>query len=263
MLWSLQEASQRGFAVDQQKLDQWTDWSLTQSLAVGDDGIIAGSKNLDGLEQLLLAHGDSPISDTMAENYEAIKKIILDGQQPDGAWKPRGQLPDQRRPAAETMQVSTMWAILALAYPSQTEETANAIQQARTWLQDAKPGLSSEWLIVRLLVENRFGDPNQTKKYLEQLLQLQNEDGGWSWLTTEPSDPFATGQALYALAILSTKNNNRAIQRAQQFLLNSQQKDGSWLFPSTLTRKKGETVATSIYWGTAWATIGLVRTLPD
>ncbi|MEM7230922.1 MAG: hypothetical protein AAF517_02025 [Planctomycetota bacterium] len=52
------------------------------------------------------------------------------------------------------------------------------------------------------------------------------------------------------------------MQRARAFLLKTQGEDGVWETPSTLKRKKREAIETSNYFGTGWAVLGLLETLP-
>ena len=72
----------------------------------------------------------------------------------------------------------------------------------------------------------------------------------------------ATGQALYALGLLGRDGNDPMVSRAWEFLLRTQDKDGSWQVPQEAinTRRRGLNVYT--FWGTAWATIGVLQTLP-
>jgi hypothetical protein len=52
------------------------------------------------------------------------------------------------------------------------------------------------------------------------------------------------------------------VQSACQFLVETQRDDGSWDVRGTKERKKNGLEETSTYWGTTWATIGLLQTLP-
>jgi squalene cyclase len=57
----------------------------------------------------------------------------------------------------------------------------------------------------------------------------QRSDGGWAPLTDLPSDAYATGQALYALANGgAVPAADLAFQRGIRFLLSTQRADGSW-----------------------------------
>ena len=93
---------------------------------------------------------------------------------------------------------------------------------------------------------------------MKQLLGKQNADGGWSQVKELPSDAMATGRPLYVLALVGAEAG-QPIQRAQGFLVRTQTRDGSWWVPS---RDKGRKSLASSYYGSGWATLGLIRTLP-
>jgi hypothetical protein len=81
-----------------------------------------------------------------------------------------------------------------------------------------------------------------------------------------PSDAFATGLALYALSGRSDPGVAAAIRQAQAFLLKTQRPDGSWPMTSRPAEPAGPGPAKSLgpikYFGTAWATMGLIRSGP-
>ena len=135
------------------------------------------------------------------------------------------------------------------------------ITAAKKFMDEAKPGQSSEWWAVRLLFEQRFGSPEREAELRTELLSKQHEDGGWGWLTDNRSDALGTGIVLFALSH-KPQAATAAIEKARRFLLDTQEEDGSWIVPSTLKRAKGSVKETSTYWGTAWAVIGLARTQP-
>ncbi len=61
------------------------------------------------------------------------------------------------------------------------------------------------------------------------LLALQRADGGWSQTVPEwESDAFATGQTLYALALAGFTPERSEIRRGIDFLVATQNPDGSW-----------------------------------
>jgi hypothetical protein len=71
-------------------------------------------------------------------------------------------------------------------------------------------------------------DKGVTQKAMKELLGFQRSDGGWSDLPSLVSAAYATGRALVALQNAGLPTSDPAYQRGVQFLLNSQQEDGSW-----------------------------------
>jgi hypothetical protein len=165
-----------------------------------------------------------------------------------------------------------MWSVLALADAEGTgDPAARARQKALAWLKGGgrAPGVSTEWLLLRMLIERRFGDPGRSAELLARLLDEQRPDGGWGWLRKAGrSDAFATGQVLYALGGAGRDGEDPSVRKAWDFLLASQAEDGSWGVPTAAVsvsadpRRVVRTDAVYTYWGTAWAAIGLLRTLP-
>ena len=140
-------------------------------------------------------------------------------------------------------------------------------EAAAEWLSRNPPADSHQALAMRLLVNQRLGKPaNDLKPLLKSLLGQQNEDGGWSQSKKMKSDAFATGLALYVLSGQKTERVEKAVRRAQAFLGKTQRPDGSWPMASRAAEPSGPGPAGDLrpirYFGTAWATIGLVRSSP-
>jgi len=236
MVWSHREALDRGFAVDVANLDEWTRWTLDFALtSQSKDGTLNGG-GLDTMTQILLTR--PPKADVAP--YRALAEVMRGLRKPDGLWEAGGQLAVQRRPKPETHEVSTLWALRAL----------DSLGYDEPRLKDRAPGESTESVAVHLL-----STPSDALK--AELLARRNEDGGWGYSRGAPSDGLATGIALYALSY--GKGDVDAIRRAQAFLVRTQRDDGSWNVPTTKASTKEPSIA--IYWGTAWATIGLLRTI--
>jgi hypothetical protein len=221
---------------------------------------------IDTMGQLLLAgvYG----AEGSAEFVASTRVRIAEVQQADGSWKPGGQLPRMNRSEAEGTEITTMWMVLALSGKPDPKSKEN-VERALAFLKTAKPGKTNEWLAVRLLVEKRLGEPGPFQAFQKELLGRQNADGGWASLNGGASDAFATGQVLYALSVSGSPCDDAAVLRARKLLIETQGEDGSWAVPPlalTATNTKPERVTRLEpiyrYWGTAWATIGLVRTLP-
>ena len=192
---------------------------------------------------------------------KALTKAIVAEQKESGLWPAGGQLPSLKRPGPESDEATTMWIVLALASdPEAREASADALKRAVAALKKTKPGVTNESLILHLMIAKQFGEPSEVQSLLKELRGQQHPDGGWSWLRADgPSDAFDTGQTLFALRQIGVPSDDPAIQHAQEFLVTTQQKDGSWKVAS---QGPGTVVGWSL-WGSMWAVIGLSHTLPE
>ncbi len=278
MVWTHNEARRRGFPVPASKTRAWTDWALVDLLSRGKE---AGP---DTVSQVLLARESaSPwrvkpaLGSKTADPYENLWEALVGFQQPDGSWKPGAQL--------KSLEVATRWALMALAsrdsVPEQNPvgalaETVKKVdaripesrKAAQAWLRDQTPEDNLEARILRMLMM-RKQEPALAQIWLLELLELQNADGGWSYQKgAKESDAFATGLALYAAMVQGHPRDNDQVRRARAYLLKSMKEDGSWLVRTASFHevKEGKdttgTDAIWSYWGTGWATLGLLWTLP-
>ena len=181
-------------------------------------------------------------------------EALVKNQQEQGGWKPCGQLPAQKRSLEETTQVTSAWTLLAL---DSNQTTADREQLALAAIQNTNPA-STEWWAVHLLLAEKRREMNASA-LCDALIEKQQPDGGWGWLTADPSDALATGMAIYALSRHDANKNKAAISKAVSFLTTSQSSDGSWKVPGTKKTTRDKPTPTSNYWGTAWAVIGLLE----
>ena len=90
----------------------------------------------------------------------------------------------------------------------------------------------------------------------------QLDDGGWGWNLDEASNALATGMAFYALSKAKpTKLNSNSIIKDRDFLVSTQNNNGSWRVNRTKINKRDAPIETSIYWGATWALLGLSETM--
>jgi squalene cyclase len=113
-------------------------------------------------------------------------------------------------------------------------------------------------------VHARSGEPAKTlQQEIDQFLARQNKDGGWGQLKDAASDAYATGQALYVLNLAAVKSDSAEVRRGVTFLVDTQKEDGSW--PMTARANPGATPSKNLapitHLGSAWATLGLMRTV--
>jgi hypothetical protein len=287
MIWSHQLAATKGFRINEAQLDATTNWALTSMLS--DRAEFGG---VDTISQILLGRNEAsrwrekpPSHFKSSDPYETLFQILLERQSGDGSWPPEGQL---TTPA----DITTRWALLALDSfvdpaismsesldPARdlTDELAEQMEQARKrrpesrlkawrYLELVQPHATHESLLLQWILAHKADSPTKSQ-LLQKVLERQNGDGGWSNRLDVPhSDALATGQTLYALSVSGLPIDADTIVRAREFLISSQEADGYWLVPADRIRHRaGNERLDEIfsYWGTAWATIGLLSTLPD
>jgi hypothetical protein len=219
----------------------------------------------DTLGQLLLGRAGSGGDRVESEMYEAVRSLLLEWQEPDGSWQAAGQLPGLKWAGEKEMnEATTLWSLLAVGAGGRTDPAVvRSRERALKALQNAVPGRTIQSLALLAVVARRFGEPARAAALEKELLGRQRVDGGWGWAKENSAgDAFATGQALYALGLMGRDGNDPVVRRAWEFLLRTQGADGSWDVPQEAvnTRRRGLNVYT--YWGTAWAAIGVLQTLP-
>lgn len=263
-IWALNAGKKQGYAVDEDVLADLTSWVL------GDDYLALLIKERPADQEivfneapLLLALGIE--AGNTNDRQEGLKKLltsIVNDQGDDGSWKRA----NEARPILSSPDTLTSLALLALSAPNAPEmgtEGKTAQEKGLQWLLTAKPDDELQPAVLRLILWRRLGRPESEWKPLEQQLRnSQNEDGGWSQIRLVPSDAYATGQALYALAEAGVTKDDATIRSAQSFLVKSQREDGAWVMTSRAIMGNGK-VATKFepitHAGSAWAVIGLVR----
>lgn len=222
---------------------------------------------LDVLASLMIGITNPDSVLASADFQSGTSAVMQENQLPDGSWMPGQQYRTMRRWSESTAnQVTTMWAVLALADRKDKAQTTAAIQKAlaylRTQLADED---NREWLATKLLFERQLGSEAEVSRLTELLLKGRNSDGGWAWEAGGVSDAFTTGLAMYALAKLEG-DFAVVLREARTWLLQAQAADGSWPTAArnfTKTKSESLTARDEIYhyWGTAWATLGLLETI--
>jgi hypothetical protein len=194
-------------------------------------------------------------------------------QEEDGAWL----MPPPANGAPPTWESRETLALLALlaweanvpADPQAAADLRDRREKALAWLSTTEPSGSAQATGLRLLRDVRTSQSaGQIQSGIDQLLKQQNADGGWSPTRELASDCYTTGQALYVLSFAGVKNDRPEVQRAVTFLAATQREDGSWPMTSRnhpgveSTRDPIRNPVPITYFGSAWAMLGLVRSVP-
>ena len=155
-----------------------------------------------------------------------------------------------------------MWLALALAREG-SADARPAVDAAIQAVANGPAAVSTEWHVLRILlaVQEQQGDVRD--QGIASLRAAQHADGGWGWLLADESDALGTGMALYALRSAGVSRDDTAVVRSRDTLLRLQRDNGTWPVCGTKEKKKDRVEETAAYWGTTWAVLGLLATLPD
>jgi hypothetical protein len=198
---------------------------------------------------------------------DALARFLKRRQAPDGGWR----IATQRPPIESSDIEATAMALRSLRVyapkPIQPEY-AKAILRATTWLAEAQPQ-STEDHAFQLLGLSWANAPRENlRPVARRLIATQKPDGGWSQIPSLPSDAYATGQALTALAETGSLSvADPVYQRGVQYLLKTQLEDGSWYvrsranpsqpyFDSEFPHGKDQFISAA---ATNWAVMALAR----
>jgi hypothetical protein len=277
-LWALTEAQRQGYTIDRKYLAE-----TFESLLGSKEKLLASKifpnpadkpdprpqgRGLNmGLPMLAVAAQALPgLTDAQKQSLKLISEEIIKKQQPDGSWEFFAGL--RRPPINENQTTDAAWIILALTGTSGqggVKAWRTALAKANAWFGVQKASSLMQDKALQTLLAIRAGKSReQVQPLLDQLLALQRPDGGWSQTVPEPrSDAFATGQALYILALAGYTANEPAIKRAIDFLVATQAEDGSWPMISRATPNgepgSAKNLSPITCAAASWATLGLVK----
>jgi hypothetical protein len=272
-VWALSEAKSQGYPIDAETLAgmvQWTKDQFVPRFSKPRDP--RPGWNLVSVPAIYLGVMSQTLPILSRDEINRVAVHLARHQEEDGAWllpPPSNGAP----PTWESRETLALWALLAwepyvAADPQQAAAARESRERAVAWLKDAKPTQTTQAIALRLLLNTRLGKlAERVQSDIDRLIGRQNADGGWSQVNDAPSDAYATGQALWVLSFAGVKNDRPEIRRATSFLVKNQREDGSW--PMTSRNHPGvETTRNPIrnpvpitYFGSAWATLGLVRSV--
>lgn len=266
IVWAMREARQRGYSVDEPLLVELTKWVAESGN--GTTGVprpegIPKALNAKAVHFALALNSGPTPDDASRAGLNLLLRTIEKDQLEDGSW---AAWPETRPPIfGDSNDSMTALATLALLPAAAAgDETAKAARdKALRWLIDTKTDGDPQSIAIRLVVSQRMNRPAEECRALANRIQeRQNADGGWSQAAEMPSDAWATGQSLCALAHAGLTSNDATVARGQAFLIKSQRDDGSWPMTSRGVRPGGEGSKSLIPItgaGSAWDVIGLAR----
>jgi hypothetical protein len=159
---------------------------------------------------------------------EAVVEYLLQRDSNTDHWRC-----SSNRPPTEASSFTTSYvAIRALkkwGSGAQQERIARRLDAVRGWLRKTT-AKNTEDRVFRLFALAAVDEPLKGRQAaIDELMNSQREDGGWAQLDSLESDAYATGSALVALHQAGkVATRDPAYQRGLEFLLKSQEADGSW-----------------------------------
>ena len=198
---------------------------------------------------------------------DAAVRAIRAMQTPEGHWSAN----ESRRPpmSAGDFQAAAV-CIYALRHyapegpDNSVASTADAIARAVAWLERSNPQTTQDRAFHALALA--WAGSERARQSARSLVAMQRHDGGWSQLSGTESDAYATGQALFALAIAGDMSPaDAAFRKGVDYLLRTQAADGTWhvktrsiwlqpYFESGFPYGRDQFISTA---GTAWASMAL------
>jgi N-acyl-D-amino-acid deacylase len=172
----------------------------------------------------LAASGYAPdrMTDAMAANLAA-------QQRADGSWHIGGWTRPPMEDGDFSRTALAIRALKAFGPAGRAAEMSARVELARHWLSAAKPTTTEDHNMKLLGLHWAAEDHAALDRLSSTMIAAQRADGGWGQRPDLPSDAYATGQSLYALAEAGCIDPAAAVyQKGVGFLLSTQQPDGSW-----------------------------------
>ncbi len=176
-------------------------------------------------------------------NTDAAAIYLKSHQMQDGEWP--YVMADGRPPICSDYIGQTALAMRGLQLYAPKPVKADydkAVQLAANWIAKAKSSNNEDriwklqglaWADSNKAGSNKAGSNKASIQAARQdLLARQRPDGGWSDLDSMESTAYSTGRALVALNSAGMTASDAVYQRGVQFLLKTQNEDGSWFVRS-------------------------------
>ncbi len=208
----------------------------------------------------------NPVTDMLAANIAATQAL-------DGSWHIQNGV-GERPPTAEGAITRAALCIRSLKVygpPARAAELNARIAKGRQWLLAATPLTAEDRNMQLLGLHWADADAATLKKLAAAVLAQQQPDGAWRQHAGVATDAYATGQSLYALAKAGgLPATDPAYQRGVNFLLATQNANGSWRVASRAPKFQAFFNSGFPYggdqwisaWATGWATMALAQAVP-
>ena len=262
---AIAEAKRRGFEIDSAILEEQvlhTYRHLERGKKNYKEGKGQGGQvDTAGYALWALSAGERPAD----EVTDAVTVYLAKHHADKETWKASGN-----RPPSEKSAFTATYLALRALNDFGRGEVEDAIAQRRLkaaqWLDKADPQ-DTEDQIFRIRAWQLLDlDEAKLNAAVKDLVWQQQEDGGWRQKDDMESDAYATGSVLATFAATSIEVDQEVIRRGIEYLLKTQQEDGSWLvvtrskpfqtyYETGFPHEKNQFISCS---ATCWATLALL-----
>ena len=225
-------ARARGVSIDEKIAQQASEntFAVFKDL----DAVVQGYDYIDVLFDGWLLYSAETAGVRPSLSTSASAQFIASRQLSDGSWPTVDTRPPQSYGPFTTTAVCA-FAIKSYLPEQFAKERESRLRKAREWLLNAVARTSEDSTYRLLGLYWTGADAKALKKAAQQLLAEQSADGGWSQLPGMQSDAYSTGEVLTAIhECVGLSTDDPAYQRGLQYLLKTQQPDGSWHVSSRL-----------------------------
>ena len=266
---ALVEARKRGFGLDEPNLERQLRHTLDH-LERGRENYLEGRGQggkviTAGYALWALESGGQQPTDATA----AVTRFLLEYQKDADHWTHPGNRPPSSGSEFTTSYVA-LRGLAGFGTSEQRPEIVARTKRVYDWLQSSSP-LDTEdrvfrlWALVNVAAGEEF-----LKAAVSELVDRQRDDGGWAQADDMQSDAYATGTVLVVLLRTgSVCANHPAVRRGVDFLLRTQNDDGSWhvvsraepfqtYFETGFPHAKDQFISIS---ASSWATLALLLSL--
>jgi hypothetical protein len=221
--------------------------------------------------QIYAATALAAIGAPASTSTDVLVHYLLAKQRGAGNWHGSGS---SRAPIQDGDFSRTAMSVRVLTFygmPARRAEIDQRVERATAWLASTSPQ-STEDRVMQLLGLKWGNSTSPVKeKRVRELIGQQDASGGWAQTPFLPPDAYASVEVLYALHELGVPSTAAEFQRGVEYLLRTQQEDGSWYVKSRAMKIQpyfeGGFPHGHDQWissaATAWAVIGLSYSAPE
>jgi hypothetical protein len=179
---------------------------------------------VDGMEFSLLQLAAAKVPPSLST--DSLIHYIAALERKDGDWPLAGTVRPPLEDGTFTQTAKGIGVLRAYAIAGRQAEFDDRVERAVKWLERAEPRTTEDRSMQLLGIV--WAGHSAPSNRIQQLIAKQRPDGGWGQTDNLPSDAYATGEALWALHESGTAATESVYRRGVNFLLRTQQKDGTW-----------------------------------